>query len=194
MNYLPWIILASVLLPVAALSLFVLIQLSLKLINAATGASVATKGTGMVLKSGALCVAIWILAYVYIFHVSILFFPKKGTAEFDQGIACAQKQDWDGAIGFFDQTIKLDSQFSEAYYNRGIAYYNKNANKEAIADFTEAIRINPKSAQAFCNRGVVFASMGEHQKAIVDFNESLKLNPNEEVTRNNLRRSESQIR
>ena len=49
------------------------------------------------------------------------------------------------AIQDYDQAIRLNPRYAEAYNNRGIAYKNLGQHQRAIQDYDEAIRINSAS-------------------------------------------------
>ena len=87
----------------------------------------------------------------------------------DKGIACLEKQDYDGSIAAFSEAIRLNPKLAASYRNRGVAYKAKGEWDKAIADFTEAIRLNPKFTDAYDMRGMVYAKKGEQAKAEADF-------------------------
>ena len=80
------------------------------------------------------------------------------------------------AIQDYDEAIRLNPQFADAYYNRGTAYgrdlgqYGK-----AIKDFDEAIRLNPHDADAYYNRGAAYAKLGQQEQADRDFAKAKEL-------------------
>ena len=49
----------------------------------------------------------------------------------------------DRAIEDYDQAIRLNPNFAEAFYNRGVAYDGKGQPDRAIEDYDQAIRLNP---------------------------------------------------
>ena len=46
------------------------------------------------------------------------------------------------AIPHFDEAIRLNPRYAEAYHNRGTAYDSLGQSKRAIQDYDEAIRLN----------------------------------------------------
>lgn len=93
----------------------------------------------------------------------------------------------DQAISDYNQAIKINPQFPQAYYNRGLAYSQKGNIELAIIDYTQAIKINPQFAQAYninsqlaqayYNRGVVYSQQGKIELAIADFTQVININP-----------------
>src|SRR5574341_96143 len=69
------------------------------------------------------------------------------------------------AITRYDQAIKADPRFAEAYIGRGAAYARLGQRERAIKDYDEAIQINPKLPDAYYNRGNAFDDLKQHERA-----------------------------
>jgi tetratricopeptide (TPR) repeat protein len=98
---------------------------------------------------------------------------------FEEGQLRISDREWDGAIEFFTEAIRLDPQFTRAYLNRGFAYDQKGDYDRAIADYTEVIRLNPQSVAAYLNRGFVYYEKRDYDGAIANYTEVIRLNPND---------------
>ena len=59
-------------------------------------------------------------------------------------------QDYDRAIGLYNEVLRITPNSAEAYNSRGYAYYYKGGG-DAIADYTRAIGLRPGYATAFNN-------------------------------------------
>jgi len=59
-----------------------------------------------------------------------------------------EQGDFDYAIYDYDQAIKLNPNFAEAYLNRAYAYSEKDDFTRAIADYESVLRINPNDSWA----------------------------------------------
>ncbi|WP_236104020.1 tetratricopeptide repeat-containing S1 family peptidase [Sphaerospermopsis reniformis] len=103
---------------------------------------------------------------------------KKGNEQFNQS-------DYQGAIALYNEAIKFNPNFAQAYYNRGSVRNDLGDKQGAIDDFTQAIKINPNLADAYNNRGVVRKELGDKQGAIDDFTLAIKFNPNYAPAYNN---------
>ena len=97
---------------------------------------------------------------------------------FIQGVDKQEKGDKQGEILAYNEAIRLNPNFFEAYYNRGIVRYELGDKQAAIEDYNQAININPNLAHAYNNRGAVRYELEDKQAAIADFNQALKINPN----------------
>lgn len=97
------------------------------------------------------------------------------------------------AIADYDEAIRLNPNYSTAYYNRGTWYLAKDDFDRAIADLNEAIRIGPQGsvrgtdfgsrqgdeqkADYFHARGQAHFAKQDTDRAIVDYDEAIRFNP-----------------
>ena len=96
----------------------------------------------------------------------------------DRGVAHAGKGEYDRAILAYDQALRLDPNYVEAYCGRGSNYWSKGKHERAIQDFNQALQFDPHCARAYYGRGVVYASKGEYDGAIHAYNQALRIDPN----------------
>lgn len=80
------------------------------------------------------------------------------------------------AIQEFNQAIRLNPNFVDAYNSRGNARYYLEDKQGAIADYTQAIRIDPNFVDAYNNRANARSDIGDRQGAIADYNQATRLN------------------
>lgn len=108
---------------------------------------------------------------------------KKGDADVVYRRAQAQyeKREFDEAIKLFDQVIRLDPKYVEAYVSRGMAWNEKSEYDKAIKDFNEAMKVDPKFVPAYVNRGISWTEKSELDKAIKDLDAALLLNPKDDA-------------
>jgi tetratricopeptide (TPR) repeat protein len=81
------------------------------------------------------------------------------------------------AIQDYDEAIKLDPRFVDAYRNRGAAWFGTAAYDKALADYDAAIRLDPREAGGWADRCSVFALTGKAQEAKADCDKALDLDP-----------------
>ena len=98
---------------------------------------------------------------------------------FDQGTTAFEKHDFDLAIRYFNDAIRLDPKSAKAICSRGRAYGNKGDVDKAIADYRAAMPsgLTRKCAKAFCGRGRAYGNKGDIDKAIADCTEAIRLDP-----------------
>ena len=72
------------------------------------------------------------------------------------------------AIEDYDEAIRLNPQYIEAYGNRGFAYLNLGQFEAAIGDYSEAIRLDPRYADAYAGRALSYTALGKDSEADED--------------------------
>ena len=80
-----------------------------------------------------------------------------------------------GAISDYNEAIRINPNYADAYYNRGVVYSDRGEDDRAIFDYNEAIRINPNHADAYYNRGDYYRQRGNLERAIHDFRKAADL-------------------
>ncbi len=107
----------------------------------------------------------------------------------NRGIAYASINDYDSAIGDFNQAIALDPDDAAAYNSRGLAYASIGDYEHAIEDFDQSIALDPDDADSYSNRGLAYLSKGDYNQAITDFSQSITLDP--DIANNYVNRGEA---
>jgi hypothetical protein len=99
------------------------------------------------------------------------------------GIALKAKQQFIEAISYFEEAIRLEPDFAEAYYNLANSLRDETRCIEAIEHYRQAVRLKPDFAEAYNHLGVVLNAQGgyaeniENYEAIENYRRALKLNP-----------------
>ena len=66
--------------------------------------------------------------------------PDKAEAELNKGVDVFDLKEWATAIACYTEAIRIEPDYSEAYYDRGVTYGELLGLSDiAIADFTAAI-------------------------------------------------------
>ena len=86
-------------------------------------------------------------------------------------------RDFDGAIGLFNQAIRSDPDFAEAYNQRAIAYYLSENYEKSIADCRRVTVRMPCHFGAWAGMGHCHAHMGHLPEAIECYEKALSINP-----------------
>ena len=102
------------------------------------------------------------------------------------GTSYLQINEYDRAIHYLDNSIKINPKFQDAYNNRGIALTKKGKYKDSIRDYDSAINLKKDFFDAHLNKGISLNKINQSIKAIECFNLCMKLKPNESKIYNNL--------
>jgi tetratricopeptide (TPR) repeat protein len=112
----------------------------------------------------------------------------------NRGVEWRIKQDYARAISDYDEAIRLDPDYADAYYNRCVAYNRQKKYELALADCSKAIELGPSanalnatgeeklsndrsSSDYFTQRGIAYRARQEINRAIADYSEALRLYP-----------------
>ncbi len=107
----------------------------------------------------------------------------KVFAAFNQGRVLARDQNFEAALPFYNEAIRLSPKFFEAFALRGVSNGVLNKLPEAIADFRRATELNPKDSASFGNLGTALERAGDIANAIVAYDKAIELDPNDGAAR-----------
>ncbi|RYR57122.1 hypothetical protein Ahy_A05g022854 isoform C [Arachis hypogaea] len=94
-----------------------------------------------------------------------------------QGNQAYKDKQWQKAIGFYSEAIKLSSDNATYYSNRAQAYLELGSYLQAESDCTKAISLDKKNVKAYFRRGRAREMLGYYTDAIDDFQHALVLEP-----------------
>ncbi len=89
--------------------------------------------------------------------------------------------DFDSAIFYYGEAIRINPQYSKAYYHRGLALDYEFFLDFAVADYSEAIHLDPKYVDAYRDRGEIYFITGKFDKALEDFQQAINLRHNDKA-------------
>jgi tetratricopeptide (TPR) repeat protein len=92
----------------------------------------------------------------------------------ERGIAAYRNGDFLGAIGNFDEAIRLNPDDAQSYNSRGNVWDELGIFERALADYDEAIRIDPNNPAVFHDRAILWQRKGELDKALVDLDRAIR--------------------
>ena len=118
---------------------------------------------------------------------------------FDLGVLQAQIGNYQGALQFYEEALKLAPNNSLIWYNRGVVLSQLNRLQEALDAYQTALAMNSNWGEegqpyfAWSNRGTILRRLGRFNEAIQSYQQALALNPGNEVIQNNLRNLEAYL-
>ncbi len=98
---------------------------------------------------------------------------------FRQGVQFYEDGDVAQAQAAWDETIRLNPNFGEAYNNRGVVRQSQGNTQGALADFNRAIALDPNNEIAYINRGETLFTQARYDEAQADFRAANNLLPGE---------------
>ena len=110
------------------------------------------------------------------FNTGLLFYKKyelKSNTDRDESLKSLKQ-----SINAYDQAIKLQPDYSKAYYQRGFMYFKLEIQDKALDDFQKTVELDPQNEQAFFMMGSIYESYKEKQKARKCYEKAVSINPN----------------
>ncbi|EYU24147.1 hypothetical protein ABFS82_04G131200 [Erythranthe guttata] len=96
----------------------------------------------------------------------------------EKGNQAFKDKQWQRAVGFYTEAIKLNGSNATYYSNRAAAYLEMGSFLQAETDCTQAIDLDKKSVKAYLRRGTSREMLGFYKDAMEDFRYALVLEPN----------------
>eukprot|EP00252_Welwitschia_mirabilis_P000757 TRINITY_DN1071_c0_g1_i1.p1 TRINITY_DN1071_c0_g1~~TRINITY_DN1071_c0_g1_i1.p1 ORF type:complete len:590 (+),score=124.05 TRINITY_DN1071_c0_g1_i1:345-2114(+) len=95
----------------------------------------------------------------------------------EKGNSAYKEKQWQKAINFYTEAIKLNGKNATYYSNRAAAYLELRSFSQAEADSSAAINLDKKNVKAYLRRGTAREMLGYYKEALEDFNHALVLEP-----------------
>jgi tetratricopeptide (TPR) repeat protein len=99
------------------------------------------------------------------------------TAYFWRGVTVRKLGQNDRALQDYNQAIRLNPGFADAFNSRCYLYAITNRLQDALKDCNEALRLDPKNQYAYDSRGFAYLKLGMLDASIADYNAALNIEP-----------------
>jgi Mlc titration factor MtfA (ptsG expression regulator)/Flp pilus assembly protein TadD len=96
---------------------------------------------------------------------------------FERGRVQREAGNLDAALADFDEAVRRDDQWAEAWCARGVARADRGELREALRDLTQAIRLAPHDDTPLIERALVHQAEGRLNKALRDLDRAIRLCP-----------------
>jgi tetratricopeptide (TPR) repeat protein len=97
-----------------------------------------------------------------------------------------KKDQFEEAINQYQEAIRLNPSYADAYYTLGSALLKKGQTDAAISQFQEVIRLKPDDANAYNSLGTARLKKGQIDEAISQFQDAIRLKSDDVDTHYNL--------
>lgn len=99
----------------------------------------------------------------------------------EKGNAAFKGRQWNKAVNYYTEAIKLNEANATYYCNRAAAYLELGCFQQAAEDCSEAILLDKKNVKAYLRRGTARESLLCYKEAAQDFKHALVLEPRNKV-------------
>ncbi|KAL9275950.1 Outer envelope protein 64, mitochondrial-like protein, partial [Drosera capensis] len=98
-----------------------------------------------------------------------------------QGNAAFKRREWNKAVSYYSEAIKLNGTNATYYSNRAAAYLELGCFQKAEEDCSKTISLEKKNVKAYLRRGTARESLLRYKEAAEDFKHALVLEPQNKV-------------
>lgn len=110
--------------------------------------------------------------------------PEDADAWYNLGEASVGQ--YPKAIEAYQQAIRINPEYADAWNALGVVYYLSGQDPKAIEAYLQAIRINPERPVAWSNLGEAYHNLEQYPKAIEAYQQAIRINPEYNEARYNL--------
>ncbi len=111
------------------------------------------------------------------FYTKALPSPRDYILHNKIGISYHQLLNFKAAKKNYEQSLKLNSKYSEARNNLGTLYYAQKNYRGAIREYNRALKLNPNSATFYSNLGTAYFARKDYAQASKAYQQALALDP-----------------
>jgi len=111
------------------------------------------------------------------YHAAMLKEPNSAIILNKVGITQLMMQRYREAGKSFEQSIKVDRKYADAYNNLGVVYYEQKRYAPAIKQYRKAIAIDATSASFFSNLGAALFAKKEFEPAVMAYQHAMEIDP-----------------
>ncbi len=98
-------------------------------------------------------------------------------AKLEEGVHAHDNKDYDLAIAYFNEALRRNPRYADAYANRARAYNLKGEYARALADCDQALRLDPDNVPAHLARAYTYRRKKDYDRAIAEATIALRLDP-----------------
>jgi Flp pilus assembly protein TadD len=77
-------------------------------------------------------------------------------------------QQYQAAIGLYDEILSMNPDIMQVYHNRGVAYYESGHPVLALADYNQVLNSEPENSELYFNRAKTYLDLGRFESCKED--------------------------
>jgi tetratricopeptide (TPR) repeat protein len=97
---------------------------------------------------------------------SVFAYVPLAEVKYNQGLDYSEKSNYSMAIQSFEEAVKIDPAFSDAYFNLGVLYEYSGKSDKAIAIFEQLLKNHPTDSEAAFKIASLCYKLGQYSKAM----------------------------
>ncbi|MCW5317412.1 tetratricopeptide repeat protein [Nostoc sp. KVJ3] len=102
---------------------------------------------------------------------------RKVNLLFELGNLLSATKEYEAAITFRSQALKIKADDHEAWNNQGYALFKLGRNEEAIAAFDQALKIKADNHETWNNRGIALGYLKRYEEEIASYDKAIEIKP-----------------
>ncbi len=103
--------------------------------------------------------------------------PKSAEPPYSAGVYFQQNNEYKKAVKMYEQALKADEKYYQAYYNSALINIEIGRYSDAIVNLNTVVRLEPGLVDAYYMRGICYEAMNNKEDAIVNYQYTLALDP-----------------
>lgn len=115
--------------------------------------------------------------------------PKSPEPPYSAGVFLQENRDYKRAVKMYEQALKADENYYQAYYNAALINIEIGRYNDAINNFNTVIRLQPEFAEAYYLRGFCYEKLGNKEDARINYEYAIEINPEYAMAKDALKRS-----
>lgn len=106
---------------------------------------------------------------------SLKYDPMNKAAHITKGIAYANMENYAEAKKSFNNAVKIDKSFADAYFQLGNIAFLENDFEEGIKNYNQAVYCGYNNSELYYNLGLVYEERDEYGEALRNYNKAISL-------------------